>query len=263
MAFRKKKLALARRAEPQNTVEIEVTDPANQIPDLIHWASLGEDIRMVLPSSLLRLKGAFGFHGGWNPMMLALADDIEGFKEYFALFRPENVSELYFLDEQFSPDSLGPPELPWLFWSERSLSPGGLGSSTEVKPHKFFGPSTPPKIDKEVQRLQAVLGSIRKQGYRPEKFGDIEGYFLQLDGEYRFCICSGKHRAAALTALGVESIPARMRPLWPRVIDCERVRDWPMVRNGQMSADFAMAVLRRYFEFDGTQQRDRIFGSSP
>ena len=262
MVSLKKITARKRRDEPQNIVEIEITDPAKQIPDLIHWASKGEDLRVTLPSSLLRIKGAFGFHGGWNPMMLPLQNDIETFREFFKLFRPKNLSELYFLDEQFGPDLLSPPELPWLFWSNREPSLGEKELSTVCKPQKFFGPSTPRIIDREVQRLQSVLQSIRKLGYQPDKYGDTEGYFMQLNGEYRFLVSNGKHRAAALTFLGFKSNPVRMRPFWPRVIDGDRAGDWPLVRSGQMSEDFALAVMRRYFEFDGTQQRDRIFDLS-
>ena len=150
----------------------------------------------------------------------------------------------------------------WLFWSTRKALRVETEPSADVKPHKFFGPSTPQKIDREVQRLQAVLGSIRKQGYKPDKYGDIQGYFMRLDGEFRFLVCSGKHRVAALTHLGSESIRVQMRPLWPRVIEGNRVGDWPLVRSGGVSEDFALAMMQRFFEFDGTQQRDRIFGSS-
>ena len=123
MAFLKKITAGKRRPEPKKFVEIEVTDPARQIPDLIHWASKGEELRMVLPSSLLRTKGAFGFHGGWSPMMAPLEDDIATFKKFFELFQPKNLGEFYFLDAQLGPGSLDPAEMPWLFWSKPQPSP--------------------------------------------------------------------------------------------------------------------------------------------
>ncbi len=104
------------------------------------------------------------------------------------------------------------------------------------------------------------MQSIQEKGYRPGQYGDIQGYFLHLDGAYRFIIKGGKHRATVLTHLGCKSIPVRMRPFWPRVIYGEQVREWPSVRNGSMSEDFALAVIRRFFEFDGTQQREFIFG---
>lgn len=255
----KKLLARARRNELKTLVEIEVTDPAEQIPDLIHWASKGEDLRVVLPSTLLRITGAFGFHGGWNPMLLPLQNDVETYREFYRFFRPKDLSEMYFLGKRFDPVSLGPWAIPWLYRCRPQPSLDEVELSPLYRMSKFFGPFTPGKIEGEITRLQSVLRSIRKRGYRPDKCGDIEGHFMLLDGEYRFFICGGKHRAATLAFLGFESIPVRMRPLWPRVIDGDRVGDWPLVRSGQMSKDFALAVMRRYFEFDGTQQRDRIF----
>jgi hypothetical protein len=251
-----------RRVIRQKIVEIEVTDPANQIPDLIHWGSKGEDLRLVLPSTMHRMMGAFGFHGGWNPMTLALRVDVEAFKDFFKFFQPKDLSEMYFLGKQFGPISLSPENIPWIFKYRQKPSRRENKLSTNYYPSKLFGPSTSCNIDNEFKRMQLLVQSIQKQGYRPDKYGDIVGYFMQLDGEYRFFIHSGKHRAAALAFLGFESIPVRMRPLYPRVIDGDRAGDWPLVRSGQMSEDFALAVMRRFFEFDGTQQRDRIFGLS-
>ena len=195
-------------------------------------------------------------------MMLPLQDDIEAFREFFKHFQPKTLSELYFLDDQIFPNSLSAQVTPWVYKINRGASLGEMEPSRDCKPGKFFGPSTSQKINTEVQRLQSVLRSIQKHGYQPDKFGDIEGHFMQSNGEYRFLICSGKHRAAALMFLGFKSIPVRMRSFLPRVIDGDCVGGWPMVRHGHMSEDFALAVARRYFEFDGTQQRDLIFGSS-
>ncbi len=192
-------------------------------------------------------------------MTPALRVDVEAFRDFFKFFRPKDLSEMYFLGKQFGPDSLSPMHVPWLFMFDRQVSPKKTGPKRGKKRVKLLDPSTSQAIDGEFNRVRRLLRSIQDQGYRPELYGDIQGYFLQLDGEYRFVVKGGKHRAAALTHLGFESIPVRMRPLFPRVIDGERVREWPFVRSGQMSADFALAVMRRYFEFDGTQQRDRIF----
>lgn len=252
-----------RQIKINNIVEFEVTDPSKHIPHVIQWASKGEDLRVTIPSTLLRIWGAFGFYDGWNPMMPLLQNDAEDFRRFFKLFRPENLSEMYFLGEQFGPVPLGPMENPWLLISDRRPAPGGNGLSADNLRSKSFGPPTSKAIDREFinrhKRMQRVVRSIQKQGYRPDRYGDIQGYFIRLNGEYRFVINGGKHRATALTSLGFKSIPVRMRPFFPRVIDGERVRDWPLVRSGEMSEDFALAVMRRFFEFDGTQQRNLVF----
>jgi len=262
MGALKRMISRSRRIQTKNIVEFEVTEPAKHIPDLIYWASNGEDLRIILPSSLLRTWGALGFYEGWNPMMLPLQNDIETFRDFFKFFRPKNLSDMYFLGERFGRVPIDPMELPWLFRSDRQPSLGENGLRTDNHPSNFFGPSTSKMIDQEFKRTQRVMRNIQEKGYRPDRYGDIQGYFLQLDGEYRFVVKGGKHRATALAFLGFASISVRMRPFWPRVIDGERVRDWPLVRSGQMSEDFALAVMRRFFEFDGTQQRDRIFNLS-
>ena len=196
-------------------------------------------------------------------MMPLLQNDAEDFRCFFKLFQPKNLGEMYFLGERFGPFPLGPMENPWLSISDWRPPPGGDGASPDNVRSKPFGPSTAKAIDREFinrhKRMQGVARSIRKQGYRPDRYGDIQGYFIRLNGEYRFVINGGKHRATVLTSLGFKSIPVRMRPFFPRVIDGERVRDWPLVRSGAMREDFALAVMRRFFEFDGTQQRNLVF----
>jgi hypothetical protein len=252
-----------RQIKVDNIVEFEVTDPSKHIPYVIHWAAKGEDLRITLPSTLLRIWGAFGFYDGWNPMMPLLQNDSEDFRRFFKLFQPKNLNEMYFLGEQFGQVSFGPMENPWLSISDWRPPTGGNGVSADNRPTKSFGPSTSKAIDRQFiyhhKRMQRVVRSIQKQGYRPERYGDIQGYFIRLNGEYRFVINGGKHRATVLMSLGFESIPVRMRPFFPRVIDGARVRDWPLVRSGGMSEDFALAVMRRFFEFDGTQQRNLVF----
>lgn len=263
MRFLKQIISRNNQIKIKNIIEYEVTDPSENIPYVINWASRNEDLRVILPSTLIRTWGAFGFHGGWNPIMLPLQNDIETFRDFFKLFQPKNLSEMYFLGEQFGPVPLSPKEKPWLPSSDWRPPPGGNGVSADTYPSKSFGPSTSRAIDRTFislrKRMQRVERSIQKQGYRPDRYGDIQGYFIRLNGEYRFIIYGGKHRAAVLTLLGFESIPVRMRPFFPRVIDGERVRDWPLVRNGALSEDFALAVIRRFFEFDGTQQRNLVF----
>jgi hypothetical protein len=240
-----------------------VTDPAKDIPEVIYWASQGEDLRIILPSEILRTWGAFGFYGGWNPMIPALQNDAETFHRYFDYFQPKNLSDMYFLGERFDPVVPGPMEQPWLFMPNQQPMQGENGTGAAAHPPKFsrlFGPSSAETIGRQFIRTRRVMQSIQDKGYRPDRHGDIQGYFLHLDGAYRFMIKGGKHRATVLTHLGCKSIPVQMRPSWPRVIYGEHVRDWPLVRNGRMSEDFALAVIRRFFEFDGTQQRDHIFG---
>lgn len=265
MGLLKRLITGTRSGRPRALVEFEVTDPVGDITDIKYWASRGEELRLVVPGAKLRTWGAFGFGGGWNPMMPAFRDDFETFSAFFEAFQPQDLSDMYFLERDFGPAGLAPLALPWFA--------GGGGPQTSVagesrvpaapaRERRFFGPTSAKTIETQFKRTQRVTRSIREQGYRPERYGDIQGYFLRHEGDYRFVVKGGKHRATALTHTGRETVPVRLRPGWPRVIEADRVHEWPLVRSGRMGEDYALAVMRRFFEFDGTQQRDRIFGAS-
>ena len=260
MGLLRKLLSGARKGRPHRTVELGMTDPGSDFPDIIYWASSGSDLRITVPATRLRTWGAFGFSGGWNPMMLAEEDDFETFRAFFRLFQPHDLSDMYFLNEAFGAAGAGPMDLPWL--ARRADGAERARSAGAVQERRFFGPSSPATIEKQFRRTRQVTRSIRQKGYRPERYGDIQGYFLRLDGDYRFVVRGGKHRATALAHLGFDAVPVRLRPGWPRVVDGDRVREWPSVRRGAVSEEYALAVMQRFFEFDGTQQRDRIFGAS-
>lgn len=265
MSLLKKLISGARMNRPQPAVELDLTDPANDLPEIIYWTSAGEDLRIRVPVSWLRTWGAFGFGEGWNPMMPAVEDDFETFSVFYRLFQPRDLSDMYFLREALGPAGIGPVRLPWLAVRDGEWSPdaaGAGGPSGRARELRFFGPTSAETIEKEFRRTQKVLRSIREQGYRPDRYGDIQGYFLRLEGDCRFVVKGGKHRAAALAHTGRDTVPVCLRSGWPRVIDGDRVREWPLVRSGRMTEEYALAVMRRFFEFDGTQQRDRIFWAS-
>jgi hypothetical protein len=264
MGLLKKIVARAGGRKRGRLVDFEVRDPGKHIPQIVYWASGGEDLRIALPVSLLRSWGAFGFKDGWNSMMLPLQGDMEGFRRFFELFQPKSLSDMYFLTDQHGQTSVPFMELPWLLRLDPKRPPRKVVAGEDDRPappYRSFGPSTPAIIDEQFRRTRETLESIRKHGYLPDRYGDITGYFLRLDGEYRFVVKGGKHRVTALAHLGHQTIPVRLRDRWPRLVDGDRVAEWPLVRNGRVSEAFALAVMRRFFEFDGTQQRALIFGT--
>ena len=66
-----------------------------------------------------------------------------------------------------------------------------------------FGPVTMKKLNFEIERLDNVMLSIKKNGFIPEKFeGYPRGYFiLNTNEDWVFYIVGGSHRVAALVAL--------------------------------------------------------------
>jgi hypothetical protein len=122
----------------------------------------------------------------------------------------------------------------------------------------LFGPCTDEKVALEEARLKQIVASITARGYLPDRFGDITGYFLMRQDEFRFVVRGGKHRSAALAALGWTHLPVRLKPGWEPVVSLETLGEWPLVRSGAIPAPQARRVFERYFEWNGTEQHRRI-----
>ena len=77
--------------------------------------------------------------------------------------------------------------------------------------------------------------------------GIIGGCFLlDKNGDWRFYITSGKHRAYVLAALGYEKIPVRLNTGNELVkqIDSDK---WFHVKKGNYSSEQAQKVFERFF----------------
>ena len=110
---------------------------------------------------------------------------------------------------------------------------------------KAWGPCSDDLIEFEFTRLIVVFEAIRKFGFRrwsgPD--GDIEAFVLRANGENRYLVSPGHHRAAALAALGYAVAPVRIRR--SLVVRREDVSGWPGVRKGLFSEKIALRVFDR------------------
>lgn len=251
-----RRLASTLRPARPRPVEVTVTDPA-EIPPLLYWATFDRGLRIHLPTRLLSSAGAYAYGGGWHPFIAALAEGPDALAWYYDHHRPADIGSFYFLPEHLPTPGVPPWEIPWIL-RDRRLPPGPEGGLDPSHGISYYGPATPQKVALEHQRLTSTLESIRRDGYQPDLHGDIEGFFLRRGPSFRFFVRGGKHRAAALAFLGRKTIPVRMRPDWPRVIDAASVQDWPLVRDGSLSADAASCIHQRFFEFTGLQQRQAL-----
>lgn len=114
-----------------------------------------------------------------------------------------------------------------------------------------YGPVTPAFGAVTFVRLATVYDSIRVHGYRPEQAGasHIMAQLLMRDGDYRVFIRSGKHRIAALGALGYTAVTVQLaRRYFPALIHREDAGSWPLVRSGLYTRDQAVALFDRIFE---------------
>jgi hypothetical protein len=144
--------------------------------------------------------------------------------------------------------------VPWFREPERAEGKGewGLGPEHGVQ---AYGPVSERKLKLEAARLDAVLASIRKHGFRPDLGGRPMGYFLlRRSGAWAFVIRVGFHRVAAMAHLGHGSIEVVFHPAMPRCIDEADVAEWPMVRDGVMRPEEALAIFAQYFPGDEVRE---------
>jgi len=113
------------------------------------------------------------------------------------------------------------------------------------------GPLSPRKGEIEVHRLVTIYSSIAENGYvrSGHSGGDINGLILKMGGAFRYLVISGHHRAAALTALGHESVP--VRPVNSLIVEDRHVDYWPQVQRGEVwDRASALEYMRFLFEND-------------
>lgn len=202
----------------------------------------------------------FGFgRRGWNPFTAAVRDywtsGTWSFLEtYYKTFQPTCLAEAYFLRKHARYGVLNTlsPFLRFKPWrASEVLMTGHDGSGNQN-----FGPVSPKKLDLEISRFESVANSISRNGYDPDTYGYITGYFL-LDerGDYTFRITQGMHRAAVLDALGWEALPVQCDAAVPRSIHIGTLPYWPKVADGTCSPELARFMFRRHFWDRGDAKR--------
>jgi len=210
---------------------IEGDDPAGQ-------AILDLDPRLV------RMKGAFPLAGGWNPYGAVVLEGPEALRQYYRDFQPHSLADLYMLEPGRQGSEQPPHLLPWI---------------SDIAVHRrtswFYGPASEEAVSLEISRIESLIRSITKHGFRPEKFGHVTGYFLRRSGEFRFVIKGGTHRAAVAAALGAVTLPVTLRPGWVGVVEEDDIATWPLVASGYIGASAARDIFGRYFDLDGFERR--------
>lgn len=240
MSFLKR---LLKKKENYKTVRIDGDD---DIPAHLYWH--GPSPVFLLPPEMLTWHGTQRYVAD-HPLVNAISNGIHVLERFYAEFRPANLAQMYGVTETgLKGEDLPPWRLPWCPWNQqRPPQPeAGLGTEHGIS---YYGPCSPLKVEVEYRRLRSVADSIQAKGYQPDqKDGHIEGHFLRFGNQFRFYVQGGKHRAAALVALGYERIPVRVRQTWPRSVVTGTESDWPLVREGRVDPRLASQVLARYFK---------------
>lgn len=249
-----KALELLRRAwgAPADLLRL---DRFEQLPTALAEMKGRRSPRLEVPMTLTTTEGAFALAGGWHPFVSAIRDGPGVLTLFYGRVQPTSLGEFYGLPDIDRPRQLGPRQLPWLRPRRPYRGEMGLGPDHGIS---LFGPCSREKIELEYARLTETSASIKAHGYLPDRFGDITGYFLLDGGQFRFVIRGGKHRAAALAAMGRTHLPVRLKPRWVPVVSLDQLAEWPLVQTGDLAAPAARRVFERYFEWDGTQQYRRV-----
>jgi hypothetical protein len=208
----------------------------------------------------------FSYSGaGWNPHVATLQEFIANpaltYEEsslalLHRVYQPMNLQEIFLEDESEPMEPLN--ELPparSLFRYLWAVSPALIAkvSHREVEKagHHYFGPLSEEKGRAQFDRLIETYGSIEAEGFNPEQYGPIMGYFIADDSQYRFVVGSGNHRLAALKVLGYTKIPVRLTHTHPAVVHRTRLDTWTTDKGGPFARETAYALFAKLLHEDG------------
>ncbi|MBS3804762.1 MAG: hypothetical protein KGY54_09470 [Oleiphilaceae bacterium] len=135
-------------------------------------------------------------------------------------------------------------------------------------PARSCGPKPDWFGEARFQHLVSIFKSIKKTGYRPEVSTKIPydqqhilGSCLIREGQVRFNILNGQHRASVLSALGHTTAPIIVNchaSRGPGTVRREEVAHWPLVRLGILSANEALAIFDRIFDAKPPRELARL-----
>lgn len=101
------------------------------------------------------------------------------------------------------------PALRRLFRYVWAINPAlisrGTAAEHEGTGHHYFGPISPEKGQAQFERLLRMFRSIEKEGFHPDRYSPVKGYFLADESSYRHVVGSGNHRLA-LKVLGYRTV---------------------------------------------------------
>jgi hypothetical protein len=219
---------------------------------------------------LLTWDNGFSLHPqGWNPYAMTASAllaspscpyEASPLARFYAVFQPTTAAD-YLCPELkgLGPLSVFPADsyiLPWNLESpelrrcerlrqnraEETRAPGGIHGINKM------GPVSPWKGAFEFDRLRKLVLSITEKGYRHSMTKHIEVAILRYEGELRFVIRSGYHRAAVLSALGHTVVPVLPKPAC--ILDMDLLGTAPALKNGY----WVQTELQKYFAFLFTER---------
>lgn len=223
-------------------------DRLEEIPKLTYWSQKKPFLRIHVPRQLLVMEGGFHYSAECNPFVAMLDQGQDALVRHYEQFQPKTLRELYSLPQRgLAGEEEATNLVAWMLTGSPKVDTGEMGLGPEHG-RSYFGPVSRQKLELEINRLQSTRSSVLSKGYQPNRHGDISGYFIRRKNEFRFLVRGGKHRAAVLTHLEEATIPVRMKPGWPRMIDNHYVDEWPAVQSRTVDKQLALDIFDRFFD---------------
>lgn len=110
------------------------------------------------------------------------------------------------------------------------------------------------RIDEEFTWLERALFTITNKGFLPDHYTKV--LHLKKKNKNAYLVLDGNHRISALTALGIDTVPAKIE----KIVSEENIENWFAVKNGFLSIDNALNIFNAYFK---TNNKYVINSTSP
>ena len=204
-------------------------------------------------NSKLRYFGGLKFSKNSHPFLKYLLGSKAEMQNFYSDNQPDNILTCHRIQHDkgsFDKNFFLDPEgcLPWLRYNNKNeIMPEGELNLLDGR--QQFGPVTMKKLNFEIERLDNVMLSIKKNGFIPEKFeGYPRGYFiLNTNEDWVFYIVGGSHRVAALVALNFEYIPVILQPNYPSIVTQNKIYDLPKILDNKLNKSEAKNIFLSYF----------------
>lgn len=233
--------------------------------------------RNAMYVDLERIVNRAGFaYGGsfWHPFVAALEQHLDDpglpyersvLHAFYERFQPRTVHELLFDDAAVSRRTLaGWPAIEPLIdvWPVTAAHVAwGMSSSdgrSELPHSQYRGPTSELFGAKHLRRVVEAYESFQREGYRPDAYGFVSGYFITDSDDYRFVLGHGNHRMAALSVLGHRRVAVTLREAHPPVVERQRLDRWTRPRGGLLERDEAIAVFEQLLVGDSRERARRL-----
>lgn len=219
--------------------------------------------------TLVDMRGFTFAPNGWHPFTVAALAARQGgatamdsiLERFFSTFQPRTAAEAVIGFDRYPEfHQEMPPYLseagPWedvtpadllarveAFVLLENRKQGAPGLSLAEGGLQFYGPTSARKRAIEVERLSGLIESIKQWGF-DYSLGAVSVTPLFHEGELRFIVNDGKHRAAIASALGHARIP--VTNTFP-ILRRDEVDSWPQVAAGLWPRERALAYFDHFF----------------